>query len=77
MACPTCDHIMNQLGIDGQFNWCPRCGTIKRGRDVFFPRLIGRIIEFAGKLTDEHQELINEFELLGIRECITIGPNGS
>jgi len=35
MACPTCDHTMQNLGVDSGVDkhkkifWCPRCGTIK------------------------------------------------
>ena len=32
MACPTCKHTMQNLGIDGAARrvfWCPRCGTLK------------------------------------------------
>lgn len=30
MACPTCDHTMQNLGVNGQkIFWCNRCGTIK------------------------------------------------
>lgn len=30
MACPNCDHTMQNLGVNGQkVWWCPRCGTVK------------------------------------------------
>lgn len=30
MACPTCDHTMQNLGVNGQkIFWCSRCGTLK------------------------------------------------
>ena len=30
MACPTCDHTMQNLGVENQkIFWCPRCGTLK------------------------------------------------
>ena len=29
MACPTCDHTMQNVGAEGQrIFWCPRCGTL-------------------------------------------------
>ena len=68
MACENCDHTMQGV-IPGVF-WCPRCGTIKSGERQDAPKLVGRVVEFAGKLTDEHQDLIEEFERLGVREAI-------
>lgn len=30
MPCPTCDHTMQNLGVESERKfWCPRCGTIK------------------------------------------------
>lgn len=30
MACPVCDHTMQNLGVEGRrVFWCPRCGTLK------------------------------------------------
>lgn len=36
MSCPTCDHTMQNLGVEKpaehgatQVFWCPRCGTVK------------------------------------------------
>jgi Transcription factor zinc-finger len=30
MSCPTCDHTMQNLGVNGQrIFWCPRCGTLR------------------------------------------------
>lgn len=30
MPCMTCNHTVQNLGVDGQkIFWCPRCGTIK------------------------------------------------
>lgn len=80
MACPTCDHTMQCVSHrdDLQTYHCPRCGTVKveDANDdnplVYVPKLVGRVIEFAGKLTDEHQELIAEFERIGIREAICL-----
>ena len=81
MACPTCDHTMQKVGVMcepynevGLF-WCNRCGTLKANvvtKEDDVPKLVSRITEFAGKLTDEHQGLIDEFERLGIRESIMV-----
>ena len=81
MACPTCDHTMHYSGVTQSvpvhkgraLYWCPRCGTL--GCDA--PSLVANLIEFAGKLTDEHQDLIDEFERLGLRESITTLPPGA
>ncbi len=45
MACPTCDHMMQNLGATtDRIFWCPRCGTIRtiRGQcnDDAVPRWI-------------------------------------
>jgi Zn-finger nucleic acid-binding protein len=33
MACPTCSHTMQNLGVESErVFWCPRCGTIKTVR---------------------------------------------
>ena len=55
--------------------WCNRCGTLKANvvtEEDDVPKLVSRITEFAGKLTGEHQDLIDEFERLGIQESIII-----
>ena len=81
MACPTCDHTMQKVGVmcepytDVGLFWCSRCGTLKAnvvsGEDEV-PKLVHRIVEFAGKLTEDNQPLIDEFERLGIRESIMV-----
>jgi len=77
MACKTCGHTMSCVAANGlnAVFWCPRCGHLKDGGiggEGERPSLVGRVIEFASKLTDEHQDLIDEFERLGIRESITL-----
>ena len=81
MACPTCDHTMQIVGVMCQpytglgLFWCNRCGTLTSPvvpGETAVPKLVSRITEFAGKLTDEHQELIDEFERLGIRDSIMV-----
>jgi len=57
---------------------CLRCGTNKiedsslSAPRVYVPKLVPRITEFASKLTDDHQDLIDVFERLGIRESIMV-----
>jgi len=77
MTCPTCGLTMSWVasnGLNAVF-WCIRCGHLTdegmsgQGQR---PSLVGRVIEFASKLTDEHQDLIDEFERLGIRESIML-----
>ena len=76
MSCQTCDHTMQCIFADlPRIFWCPRCGSIKSDMGTHEePKLIERVIEFAGHLTDEHQDLIDTFERLGIRESITTIP---
>lgn len=58
MACPTCDHTMETIGIDDRgdsFLLCPRCGTVvvdafgQHGDRVYVPKLVGRCREFAAQ----------------------------
>ena len=30
MSCPKCDHTMQCVNVDGQFFWCPNCGSLKQ-----------------------------------------------
>ena len=79
MACLTCDNTMQNIGrmnLGPSVFWCPRCGTLKTGDTSEPPKLVGKVIEFAGHLTDEHAGLIDQFERLGIRESITTIPPG-
>lgn len=80
MACTTCDHKMQKVGVMPEpytgvpLFWCPRCGTLKANvvKDDDVPKLVRRVIEFGGKLTDEHQSLIDDFERIGLRESICL-----
>ncbi len=72
MSCPTCDHTMHAWDEAGQVFVCPRCGTVRDSEGVQVPKLVSRITEFAGKLTEDHQDLIDHFERLGIRESIMV-----
>jgi Zn-finger nucleic acid-binding protein len=58
MACPTCSHTMQSVGVTGQLEqrvyWCPRCGTIKVAgevtEDVEAPKLVARCRAFQAEL---------------------------
>ncbi len=42
MACPACDHTMQNLGLTAdRVFWCPRCGTIKSGDCVQHTKIVG------------------------------------
>jgi hypothetical protein len=65
MACQTCDHTMQHVGISSMCftYWCPRCGSLKEkwglGEDEFAfsqPKLVERVVEFCGTLTEDHEE---------------------
>ena len=74
MACPTCDHTMQSLnGGPNSWFWCPRCGTIKQRNGLDTPpKLVKRVAEFVGTLSDEDQEIIDAFESIGLRESRNI-----
>jgi len=84
MACDTCGHTMQRLMPSDlcSLYWCPRCGTLLAAsganRTPAVPSLVPRLIDFAGHLNgDDHEDLIQAFESLGIRESITtIPPTG-
>lgn len=81
MACPTCDHTMENVGCmhdpyhDVPLFWCPRCGTLKANivnGENEVPKLVGRVIEFGSTLTDQDGRVIANFERCGIRESVTL-----
>lgn len=63
MACPICDHTMQDLGIkDISHNiyWCPRCGTLKtvnKFNSISMTFWSKRIIE-AARLSKAEQNVI-------------------
>ena len=71
MACQTCDHTMQSINREPAIHWCPRCGSIKADTEEQ-PMLVGRVVDFASHLTDDHEPLIVAFERLGIRESIMV-----
>lgn len=74
MACPTCDHSMESLGI-GWF-WCPRCGTIRRrivdtmttATSDSVPELVNRCRRFESHHLPD--DLAGAWLVIGIRESI-------
>jgi hypothetical protein len=87
MACPTCDHSMHMVGkmmeplTAAAVFWCPRCGTLKSNVVVDgqpfdgsarVPKLVDRVIELGGLIADEHEDLYDDFERLGIVEAISL-----
>ena len=86
MACQTCGHTVHKVGVMPEpytgvpLFWCPRCGTLKANvitEQHEPPKLVERVIKFAGNLTDEDNDLIHEFERLGIRESIMVDDASS
>lgn len=75
MACPTCDHTMKAVAVietTVSLFWCQRCGTIKRTDDEGDrPKLVDRVVKFAGTLTDDDADVIERFERCGVRESST------
>lgn len=69
MACPTCDHTMQSIGMHNF--WCPRCGTLKLHGEAEVPKLVNRVIAFCGTLTDDDQRIIDSMERLGVTEAAT------
>lgn len=76
MACPNCDHTMQQVSgpmieAGNRVFWCPRCGTIKDIDGKSTPKLVGRIVEFMSIFKEE--DLTSErARRLGIIESITL-----
>lgn len=71
MRCPNCGKTMDLWGESGEVAVCRRCGTVKDSEAAQKPELVSMVIEFAQYLTDDHRDLIEHFERLGIRAAIT------
>lgn len=83
MACPNCDHTMQQLtdlapifwkhteGADLRIFWCPRCGTIKDNNGIATPKLIPSVVALLG-LYDESELVSVAARQLGIVESVTL-----
>lgn len=66
MACPTCDHTMQNLAL-GWF-WCPRCGTVReRYQEEGFPRIendsVPKLVE---RLRDPNRNWKDVDESIGV-----------
>jgi uncharacterized Zn finger protein len=80
MSCPTCDHTMQEVALDGPtaLFWCERCGTIKsshprpQGRTMGVPKLVERCRSYAREFDKENiaQFYRNTWKRLGIAESI-------
>lgn len=73
MACPTCDHTVQQVEL-GVY-WCPRCGTLLRGdifagSDTAVPTLVSRCREYQDIVRPAMPEDFAEWDRLGIGESI-------
>ncbi len=84
MACDTCSHTMQNLGVEGQrIFWCPRCGSLKTvvgHADKEFtnterPKLVDIAREFVRRFpdTDAGRQLKQQAEASGILES-TLPP---
>jgi hypothetical protein len=71
MACPTCEHTMQNLGVpEARYFWCPRCGTVRSVapdgfENVSTPLLVGRCRRF-----EEECPPRRDWHWLGIEESI-------
>jgi len=83
MACPNCDHTMQQvygpmIEAGNRVFWCPRCGTIKDADGKSTPMLVSRVVEFYATIDDgdpedrEPHRIIADLKRLGIIESITL-----
>ena len=84
MSCPTCDHTMQVLCVDGGHGhatvfWCPRCGTTKvQDRDdelnivgvtSYSPMLVERVQALSDRWAEDDMHK-RDMHTLGIRESI-------
>lgn len=85
MACPTCDHTMEQLGrVNFEVCFlCPRCGTVKvqylanpNAESVYVPKLVERCRNFETDsllpLLAVSGEIGKLWHRLGIAESINL-----
>lgn len=78
MPCPTCDHTMQNIGVEHErIFWCSRCGTLKNERnpeyyDVDVPSWVKRFcvsINDIPRMSDS-LELDREFADLKLKYSI-------
>jgi hypothetical protein len=81
MACPKCDHTMQNIGCnhapyhDVPVFWCPRCGTLKASivtQQDEVPKLVSRVVEFCSQLGDDDDTVIHMIKQMGIHESVTL-----
>ena len=81
MACPTCDHTMENISTGRDNDWytflCPRCGTVRMyeagdegNAEVYVPKLVGRCRTFEGQFWPTGPAPI--WRRLGIAESINL-----
>ena len=67
MACPNCDHTMQQIqgnitqgpgSHDYRVFWCPRCGTLKNIDGISKPMLVSRVVKFAGHFGEDDDTVV-------------------
>lgn len=69
MACPTCDHTMQNLGADDRrIFWCPRCGTIRDQTAIHFERYYESVPAFWTRLHVSHISHHIENGVLNLKE---------
>lgn len=60
MACPVCNHTMQNIGATGQrIFWCPRCGTLKTESASYSEHEVPRWIRILKEAS--HTHLYSEF----------------
>lgn len=83
MACPSCDHTMQNIGIvnpevQTPLYWCPRCGTLKSngsGEGNYTPKLVQRVRDMSHRIESAPNQDINKAcWKAGIWESVFIRP---
>lgn len=83
MACPTCDHTMQNLGGTAhKYFWCPRCGTLREGTDSKMefrrdttPLLVNRVRRFGTDIACKGEAMLAYWIQHGIAESINLPNN--
>jgi len=75
MACPTCDHTLQNINAKPPIFWCPRCGTIKDGDSSEEPTIVKRTLWLCDIVLEQqmmigyiHPEKLRMAEI-AVREC--------
>jgi transposase len=77
MACPNCDHTMQQVSgpmieAGNRVFWCPRCGTIKDADGKSTPMLVSRVVRLAAHFGADDDTVVPMMRSLGIIKSITL-----